>query len=69
MIAPLLPEAFDYAQALERYAGTQDGFLTEQDTAMTATFARYDYLSVTLECIRNADPVTRLQLLLAYYLQ
>tara|TARA_R110002020_G_scaffold21095_1_gene71615 strand:- start:442 stop:954 length:513 start_codon:yes stop_codon:yes gene_type:complete len=56
----------DRSQALQRYVASNDSFLTGQGTSMTATFARYDYLSATLARIENADPVSRFQQLPAY---
>jgi len=56
----------DRAQALGRYGAAEDSFLAGRGTAMSATFARYEELSATLERIQNADPVTRFQSLPAY---
>ena len=57
----------DRTQALQRYVASQDSFLAERGTSMAATFARYEQLSATLARIQNADPVTRLQSLPAYF--
>ena len=56
----------DRTQALQRYVASNDSFLAGQGSSMTATFARYDYLSATLLRIQNADPITRFQHLPAY---
>ena len=56
----------DRVQALQRYGASDDTFLAERGTAMSATFARYEQLSATLARIRDADPITRLQALPAY---
>tara|TARA_R110002124_G_scaffold1797_9_gene11418 strand:+ start:6155 stop:6667 length:513 start_codon:yes stop_codon:yes gene_type:complete len=56
----------DRTQALQRYVASNDSFLAGQGSSMTATFARYEYLSATLLRIQNADPISRFQQLPAY---
>jgi len=48
------------AEALQRYADTNDDFLDQRGRDMERTFARYARLSAHLEMVQSAGPVTRL---------
>jgi Protein of unknown function (DUF2937) len=48
-------------QALAHYAQSPDSFLEGRGGSMTATFARYDQLSLTLAELRQAGPLQRLE--------
>jgi len=50
-------------QALEHYAHSPDTFLAGRGTSMEATFARYAYLSATLQEIRGANAWQRVRLI------
>jgi hypothetical protein len=56
----------DRVEALERYNASNDAFLAERGTSMSATFQRYEMLSRTLAEIQGAGPVERLQSLPAF---
>ncbi|WP_328769147.1 DUF2937 family protein [Devosia sediminis] len=56
----------DRQGALARYSISEDAFLADRGTAMSATFVRYDMLSQTLAQIEGAGPVERFQSLPAY---
>jgi hypothetical protein len=54
-------------QALTRYEGSTDDFLSGRGASMERTFGRYDKLSGMLAEIEGADPWTRFKLLPEYF--
>ncbi len=57
----------DRAAALARYNASNDDFLAGRGTSMTATFQRYEQLSVTLREIEDANALGRFQALPSFF--
>ncbi len=60
-------EGLTREQALDTYAATDDRFLTRRGQDVGAIIARYDRLETQLDALENANIVTRVTDLAAYY--